>query len=73
MRLLGANPHEEFRKVSVPGRDELDRFGIKIALPYSIAAAVTGELLAAREGMGALLSTAASQFDMTGLLPRWWC
>lgn len=67
MRLLGSSSSEEFRTVSVPGSMSWIVSGVKIALPYAIAAAVTGELLAAREGMGALLSTAAAQFDMTGL------
>ena len=40
---------------------------IKIALPYALAAATTGELLAARYGLGSLLSHAAQQFDMTGV------
>ncbi len=41
--------------------------GIKIALPYALVAATTGEMLAARRGLGFLLSYAASQFDMTSL------
>lgn len=67
LRQMGASPRELFRKVGMPGSMPWIVSGIKIAVPYSIAAAVTGELLAAREGMGALLSTAAAQFDMTGL------
>jgi len=67
LRQMGATPRELFRKVGMPGAMPWIVSGIKIALPYSIAAAVTGELLAARLGMGALLSTAAAQFDMTGL------
>ena len=41
--------------------------GIKTALPYALVAATTGEMLAARRGLGFLLSDAASQFDMTSL------
>ena len=67
MRLMGATPGEEFRKVGAPGAMAWIVSGLKIAVPYAIAAAVTGELLAAREGMGSLLSAAAAQFDMTGL------
>ena len=67
MRLIGASPGEEFRKVSAPGAMPWIVSGLKIAVPYAFAAAVTGELLAAREGMGSLLSAAAVQFDMTGL------
>lgn len=67
MRLMGATKSEEFRRVIVPGAMPWIMGGLKIAMPYAFAAAVTGELLAAREGMGSLLSRAASQFDMTGL------
>jgi len=67
LRQMGATKAELFRTVGVPGAMPWIVSGVKIALPYSIAAAVTGELLAARLGMGALLSQAAAQFDMTGL------
>src|SRR5581483_6168302 len=67
MRLMGARRSEEFRNVSAPGAMPWIVSGFKIAVPYSFAAAVTGELLAAREGMGSLLSKSAAQFDMTGL------
>jgi NitT/TauT family transport system permease protein len=67
LRLMGGSPGEEFRKVILPGAMAWIMSGIKIALPYAFAAAVTGELLAAREGMGSLISKAAAQFDMTGL------
>lgn len=67
LRLMGANRREEFRKVSAPGAASWIVSGFKIAVPYSFAAAVTGELLAARDGIGSLLSKAAAQFDMTGL------
>jgi len=67
MRLMGANRGEEFRRVIVPGAMPWIVSGFKIAVPYAFAAAVTGELLAAREGLGSLLSRAAAQFDMTGL------
>jgi NitT/TauT family transport system permease protein len=67
MRLMGASRGEEFRRVIVPGAMPWIVSGFKIAVPYAFAAAVTGELLAAREGLGSLLSRAAAQFDMTGL------
>jgi NitT/TauT family transport system permease protein len=67
LRLMGGTQGEEFRKVILPGATAWIVSGIKIALPYAFAAAVTGELLAAREGMGSLISKAAAQFDMTGL------
>jgi NitT/TauT family transport system permease protein len=67
MRLMGADRGEEFRKIIAPGAMSWIVSGFKIATPYAFAAAVTGELLAARQGIGSLLSKAAAQFDMTGL------
>ena len=67
MRLMGASPAEELRNITAPAALPWIVSGLKIALPYSIAAAVTGELLAARQGIGSLLTAAAAQFDMTGL------
>jgi NitT/TauT family transport system permease protein len=67
MRLMGSSNTEEFRKIIAPGAMSWIISGVKIALPYAFAAAVTGELLASRDGMGSLLSKAAAQFDMTGL------
>jgi NitT/TauT family transport system permease protein len=66
-QLLGANKREEFQKVVAPGSMAWILSGVKIALPYSLAAATTGELLAARYGLGSLLARAAQQFDMTGV------
>ena len=66
-QLLGANRREEFQKVVAPGAMAWIMSGVKIALPYALAAATTGELLAARWGLGSLLSHAAQQFDMTGV------
>lgn len=67
MRLMGASAREEFARVILPGAVAWIVSGLKIAVPYAFAAAVTGELLAARDGIGSLLAAAAAQFDMTGL------
>lgn len=67
MRIMGASSGEEFRKVIGPGAMTWIISGVKIALPYAFAAAVTGELLASRDGLGSLLAKSAAQFDMTGL------
>jgi NitT/TauT family transport system permease protein len=67
LKLMGARGGEEFRMIALPGSMPWIVSGLKIAVPYAFAAAVTGELLAAREGLGSLLSAAAAQFDMTGL------
>lgn len=67
VRLMGATPHENFLKVVVPACMVWIIGGIRIALPFALVAATTGEMLAARRGLGFLLSDAANQFDMTGL------
>jgi NitT/TauT family transport system permease protein len=66
-QLLGGNRREEFQKVVAPASMVWIMAGVKIALPYALAAATTGELLAARRGLGSLLAQAAHQFDMTGV------
>lgn len=65
--LMGSTPWERFQKVVAPACVVWIVSGIKVALPYALVAATTGEMLAARRGLGFLLSDAAAQFDMTGL------
>lgn len=67
VRLMGATSRENFQKVVVPACMVWIIGGIRIALPFALVAATTGEMLAARRGIGFLLSDAANQFDMTGL------
>jgi NitT/TauT family transport system permease protein len=67
LQLMGSTTREEFQKVIVPASMAWIMSGIKVALPYALAAATTGELLAARRGIGALVARAATQYDMTGL------
>ena len=64
---MGSTRRETFQKVVAPACMAWIIGGIKTALPYALVAATTGEMLAARRGMGFLLSDAASQFDMTSL------
>ena len=67
VRLMGSTSREVFVKVVVPACMVWIIGGIRIALPFALVAATTGEMLAARRGIGFLLSDAANQFDMTGL------
>jgi NitT/TauT family transport system permease protein len=67
VELMGSTPREMFQKVVAPACMAWIIGGIKIALPYALVAATTGEMLAARRGLGFLISDAASQFDMTSL------
>lgn len=65
--LMGATRREEYQKVIGPAAMAWIFSGIKVALPYALAAATTGELLGGSFGLGTLLARAGSQFDMTGL------
>ena len=65
--LMGCSMRERFQKVIAPACLVWIIGGMKVALPYALVAATTGEMLAARRGLGFLLSDAAAQFDMTGL------
>lgn len=67
VELMGSTGREKFQKVVAPACMAWIIGGIKTALPYALVAATTGEMLAARRGLGWLLSDAASQFDMTSL------
>jgi sulfonate transport system permease protein len=67
INLMGSNRRERFQKVVAPACAPWIIGGIKTAMPYALVASTTGEMLAARRGLGFLLSDAASQFDMTSL------
>ncbi len=67
LQLMGATPREVFFKAILPASMAWIIAGIKIALPFALIGTVTGELLAARAGLGYLLNQAAQQFDMTAI------
>jgi NitT/TauT family transport system permease protein len=67
LQIMGASRIEVFRKVIGPASAAWIISGLKVALPYSLAAATTGEMLAGGNGMGGVLTTAAQQFDMTSM------
>jgi NitT/TauT family transport system permease protein len=67
LELMGARRLEIFRKLILPAATPWILSGLKIALPYALIAATVGEMMAARHGMGSLITNAAAQVDMTGL------
>jgi NitT/TauT family transport system permease protein len=67
LTLMGATPREQFQKAILPGCQTWIMSGLKSALPYSLIAAVVGEMLLSRDGVGHLVQAAAAQFDMTGI------
>jgi NitT/TauT family transport system permease protein len=67
LSLMGASAPERFFKVVLPGCTAWIMAGLKNALPYSLIAAVIGEMMVSRAGLGHLVSRAGQQFDMTGI------
>ena len=67
LQLMGADRREIFSKILIPASLAWIVAGLKIAIPYSLVAATTGEMLASRRGLGFLLSDAAARFDMASL------
>ena len=67
LRLMGAREREVFAKVVLPAATAWILAGVKIALPYALVATITGEMLAARGGLGFLLTQASQRFDMTSI------
>jgi NitT/TauT family transport system permease protein len=65
--LMGASRREQFQKLILPASSAWILSGLKIALPYALIAATVGEMIAARRGLGFLVTRSASQIDMTGL------
>ena len=67
LKLMGASRREVFVKVVLPASTAWILAGIKIALPYALVATITGEMLAARNGLGFVLNQASQQFNMTSI------
>jgi NitT/TauT family transport system permease protein len=67
LELMGAGRREVFLKVVLPASMAWILGGIKVALPYALVATITGEMLAARSGLGYVLSQASQQFNMTSI------
>ena len=65
LELMGADRREVFLKAVLPASTAWILGGVKVALPYALVATITGEMLAARSGLGYLLNQASQQFDMT--------
>lgn len=65
--LMGATKFERFVKIMLPACMVWIASGFKTALPYSLVAATTGEMLAAKRGLGYLITQYASRLDMAGM------
>ena len=67
LRLMGGNRGEAFRKILLPASTAWILTGVKVALPYALVAATVGEMMAARRGLGYLLSMGSQRFDFTSI------
>lgn len=67
LRLMGGSRGEAFRKVLLPASTVWILTGAKVALPYALVAATVGEMMAARRGLGYLLTMASQRFDFTSM------
>lgn len=67
LELMGATGAERFVKVVVPSSLTWTVAGLRNALPYALIAAVIGEMMLSRNGLGHMITEAAQQFDMTGI------
>jgi len=67
LKVMGAQWHESFRKVLLPGCMVWILSGVKVALPFALVAATVGEMMAARRGLGLVLSESGQKFDVTAI------
>ncbi|WP_454873494.1 ABC transporter permease [Paraburkholderia xenovorans] len=67
LNLMGASRTEQFRKIVLPASTAWIASAMRLALPYALIDATMGEMLAARQGLGFLLTNAISEVDMTGV------
>ena len=64
-RVMGANEKDIARHIVWPGAIPYSFAGFRIAAPYSIGAAVVGELISSNRGLGYLIQAGATDFDTT--------
>jgi len=67
MRIMGASEGQIFRKVILPASALWIFASFKNAIPYTMVAAVVGELIASQKGLGFLINDASSVMDTTGV------
>jgi NitT/TauT family transport system permease protein len=66
-QVMGASEQHVARHIVFPGAVPYIFTGFRIAMPYSIGAAVIAELLSANRGLGYLVQLGAMNFDTTGI------
>ncbi|GEN36468.1 ABC transporter permease [Aneurinibacillus danicus] len=68
LRIMGASKRDIFLKVIIPGASRWVFTGLRLAVPYSLMGAVTGEIIVANQGIGYLVSWSSGMFDSTGMM-----
>jgi NitT/TauT family transport system permease protein len=64
-RVAGASERDIARHIVWPGAVPYAFAGFRIAAPYSIGAAVVGELISSNRGLGYMIQSGATDFDTT--------
>ncbi len=67
LRLMGASERTIFQKVILPASALWIFSSFKNAIPYTLVAAVVGELIASQKGIGFLIEEASGVMDTTGV------
>jgi NitT/TauT family transport system permease protein len=67
MRIMGASQREIWAKVILPASALWVFASFKNAIPYTMVAAVVGELIASQKGIGYLINDASGVMDTTGV------
>lgn len=67
LRLMGAGDRHVLFKVILPSAVSWVFAGLRLSVPYALIGAIVGELIAANQGLGYLLSDSAGQFNTAGV------
>jgi NitT/TauT family transport system permease protein len=68
VRVMGASPAVVLRKVTLPSAVPHLMTGLRLAVPEALIGAVIGEFIAANQGLGYLVTSAAAQFNTAATL-----
>ena len=66
-QIVGASERDVARHIVMPGAVPAIFAGFRIAVPYSVGAAVIAELISSNRGLGYLVQTGAMNFDTTSV------
>jgi NitT/TauT family transport system permease protein len=66
-QIIGASERQVSRHIVLPGAVPSIFAGFRIAVPYSVGAAVIAELISSNRGLGYLVQTGAMNFDTTSV------